>query len=153
MSPTGGTALATNDKSTPWAENIDAAMTEIANPISRNRTLSAALELPAWFPWLIIAVLAFALYRQVPLYNAPHDVADRDYSMGGRTALLMVAEDIERYRLQTGSLPEQLTSVIGDVLSVHYQKLNQDSFELKMFTAAGQLSFNDSNGTVSIQRR
>ena len=145
--------MATNDKNTPWAENIDAAMTEIANPISRNSRLSTTLELPTWFPWLIIAVLAFALYRQVPLYNAPHAVADRDYSLGGRTALLMVAEDIERYRLQTGSLPDQLTSVIGKVLSVHYQKLNKDSFELKMSTEIGQLSFNDSNGTVSIERR
>jgi hypothetical protein len=143
--------LATNDKNTPWAENIDAAMTEIANPISHNRGLSTKLALPAWVPWLTIIVLAFALYRQVPLYDSPHAV-DRDYSLGGRTALLMVAEDIERYRLQTGSLPDQLTSVIGKVLSVRYQKLNEDSFELKMSTEAGQLIFNDSNRTVSIER-
>ena len=144
--------LASQDKERPWAEAIDAAMTEIENPISKHRGLSAAFSLPSWFPWLMVGILAFTTYRQAPLYSDPHSAADRDYSMGGRAALLMVAEEIERYRVQTGSLPDQLTSTIGKVLSVRYRKLSDDSFELKMSTAAGQLSFNDSNRTVSIER-
>jgi hypothetical protein len=144
--------MTTKNSDNSWASNIDAAMNEIERPKSANRGVNLSFDLPGWLPWALIAVLLLALGRQVPLYNSPHS-AERDYQLGGRTALLMIAEDIEWYRLQNGSLPEEQPSAIGAALGVHYQRVGSQAFELRMASAAGELVFAADSGSMTVKPR
>ena len=64
--------------------------------------------------------------------------------------MLMLAEDVERYRSTEGKLPDKLPGVLGDILDVHYEKVGKNTFELKMKTDTSDLVFNDNTKSISI---
>jgi hypothetical protein len=126
------------ENSNKWDSQIDAAMQEI-NSRAKKPGARFIIAVPAWFPWALVIALGVSMYSNTSDYRRPHEPETRDYTVGGKATLLMVAEDVEGYRLQNGRLPEQLDSLLGSVLQISYHKKSASSYELRMDSPEGEI--------------
>ena len=149
---TNNDGTSTDGLSNRWGQDIDRAMQQIENPtVEQGVIYSRSYYLPYWFPYVTIAVLVVVIFSQSSSYNAPHPMSDdRDFETGPRVAMLMLAEDVERYRDTEGKLPDELPGALGDILDVHYEKVDKNTFELRMNTDISTLIFNDNTKSISI---
>ena len=138
--------------STSWGEDIDRAMRQIEIPMAKTKsTLTRSHGVPIWVLYVSIFILVIVVVFRAPSYDTPHPIAEeRASEMGPRVALLMLAEELERYRLQHGKLPKALPGALGSVLDVEYKKLNNHKFELQMTSSEGRLVLRDDSSTISV---
>ena len=138
--------------SSNWGEDIDRAMRQIEIPAAKTKSaLKRSHLVPIWALYLSIFLLVIIVLFRAPSYDAPHPIAEeRKSEMGPRVALLMLAEELERYRLQHGQLPKVLPGALGNVLEVEYKKLNNHKFELHMASSEGRLVLRDNSSTITV---
>ena len=138
--------------SNSWGEDIDRAMKQIEKPISKTKSaVSKSYSIPPWVFYVSIVIFFILIVHRAPSYADPHPVAqNRDLETGPRVAMLIVAEEIERYRLEKGNLPEELPSVLGIALDIEYERISNNKFELQMDSKEGKLVLNDNSSTISV---
>lgn len=138
----------TDSASNRWNQNIDRAMHEINGS---GRTIrSGGVTLPNWVPAMAFVLLGILIARLLFTDTMPHPVApDRDYGTGGRVALLMIAEDLERYRQMSGALPSEIPSPIAKVMDVDYEK-HGDQFVLIYHGADGVITLDERNTSLTM---
>ena len=149
---TNNEGTSTDGLSNRWGQDIDRAMQQIEKPtVEHGNIYSRSYYLPNWVPNVAIALLVVVIFSQSSSYNTPHPMSDdRDFETGPRVAMLMLAEDVERYRDTEGKLPDELPGALGDILDVHYEKVDKNTFELRMNTDISTLIFNDNTKSISI---
>ena len=114
-----------------WKENIAEAMNETQK--NRPSKANTTIMLPSWTSYAVCILFGFLLAKTlVTGVQTHHKNLDRDYQTGGSVALLMVAEDVEHYKLTYGKLPDDLPSPIAAVIDVSYEKISNDHFRLTM---------------------
>jgi hypothetical protein len=137
----------TSDK---WEKNIAKAMSQ-ADHSSESKDVSSGITLPNWFPLAVCAVFGFMLAKLVTFGNEVHPANEgRDYAMGTRVALLMVAEDVESYFETYGELPDYSPSPIASVMNVTYERYSGDHFKLTMPSGDDTLTFDGTAKTLSL---
>lgn len=138
--------------SNSWGEDIDRAMKQIEKPISTTKaTFSNSYSIPPSLLYVAIVILLVLLVHRAPSYDAPHPVAqNRDMGTGPRVAMLIVAEEIEQYRIDNGQLPKELPSALGNLLDIEYKKIGKNKFELQMYSKEGKLVLKDNSSSISV---
>ena len=117
----------------------EAAIESTVKKISSSRSI----ELPTGIPYLVGALLVISL-----IYNLPHFSGEtiqpttEALDSGKRVGLLTIAENINAYKREHGSLPETTPSALGSVLNINYTVLGENHYELSMPTLDGLLVLN-----------
>lgn len=115
-----------------WEKNIAKAMGEVERRGS-SRGAGSGISLPDWIPYGLCLVFGFLLADLLVNDRGIHSVNEgREYSTGGKAALLMVAEDVQSYWDSYGSLPDDVPGSLAHVLDVSYEKLADNEFRLRM---------------------
>lgn len=138
--------------SNSWGEDIDRAMKQIEKPVSTTKaTFTNSYSIPPSLLYVAIVILLVLLVHRTPSYEEPHPVPqNRDMETGPRVAMLMVAEEIEQYRLENGKLPKEIPSALGNMLDIEYKKMGSNKFELHMYSNEGKLVLKDDSNSISV---
>ena len=115
-----------------WSQNINKAMQEIDDG-EKEKKQAISIDVPDWLPYVMCIAFGFFVANVWLGGNSPHPVnQQRDYTMGGKAALLIVAEDVQHYWDAYGELPDSAPSPLVSVLDVNYEKLSDDHYRLIM---------------------
>ena len=126
-----------------WQKNINQAMQELDGN-SKHGFSARSFTMPNWLPYVACILLGIVVARHwFSTSDAQSINADRNFTMGGKVALLMVAEDIESFRERRGYLPDAPPGSIAKVLEIAYKKLDDVNFELSMPSMGSTLVFSD----------
>jgi hypothetical protein len=132
-----------------WEKNIAGAMTEVDG---RQRAAKRGITLPNWIPYLASVVFGLLLGDMFLNDRSVHPVNEnRDYALGGRAAMLMVAEDVQSYWDANGSLPAVAPGSLADVLQISYEKLDSGHFRLRMLHDSGEIVFDGAERSMTLR--
>ncbi len=124
-----------------WEENIANAMNE-AQGEGRQRGSSVSIYIPNWVSYVICVLFGFMVAKTFFMGVDSHPVTnDRDYQTGSSVALLMVAEDVEHYRITYGELPDTVPSAIASVMDISYEKITNNHFRLSIPHGNSSITF------------
>lgn len=140
--------MATNNDR--WEQKISAAVEEIESR-ERYSASGGGFSLPSWTPYVASLILGFQIARFAVSDGLTHEPPSaRDYTDGGRVALLMVAEDIEAHRNRTGKLPATPNNPLAQALGMEYEVVEGDRFKLSIIENGKKLSFEEGRDRIKI---
>ena len=140
--------MTTTDK---WEKNITKAMKEVDQGREKKQA-SSVLVLPDWTAYLACMVFGFLLADLLLRGNDLHPInQDRDFSTGGKAALLIVAEDVQSYWDTHGELPDDPPSPLVSMLDVRYEKLTAEHFRLSMKHVDSTIVFDGHENTLTME--
>ena len=120
-----------------WDGLINEAMDEIS---TENVSVKSTYQLPVNVFYLVIAALVFSMFYHWPGFSDTHDGPSvKAIQSGQRIGLLTMADDIVAFQRRNGELPEELPSLLSNIIQVKYTRLSNNYFELRMPIIGGEL--------------
>ena len=108
-------------------------------------------RLPSWLSYVVGVLLIVSLTYNLPHFsgNTTRPTTDA-LDSGKRIGLLTIAENINAYQREHGSLPEKTPSALTALLNVNYKILGANHYELTMPTPDGILALNHKGSSEEI---